>query len=117
MFISAGLSVASNIDYKVLFTTKGNLKHMRIVLALAFFSQWSGNGLFSYYYYLNRVLTHIDLTESFDQLLNNHILSIWNFCWVLLASFMVEKVRWQFLFLASCSGTTKHKDAIANSAG
>ena len=38
---------------------------MRIILAIAFFSQWSGNGLVSYY--LNQVLTQIGVTDSFDQ--------------------------------------------------
>jgi len=32
-----------------LFRGKGNQKRMRVILAIAFFSQWSGNGLVSYY--------------------------------------------------------------------
>ena len=28
--------------YKSLFSTKGNLRRMRIIIAIAFFSQWSG---------------------------------------------------------------------------
>lgn len=36
-------------SYKSLFTTRGNLRRMRIIIAIAFFSQWSGNGVVSYY--------------------------------------------------------------------
>lgn len=32
-----------------LFRTPGNRRRMRIILAIALFSQWSGNGLISYY--------------------------------------------------------------------
>jgi MFS family permease len=42
-------TVASNVGYKSLFSTPGNRKRMRIIIAIAFFSQWSGNGLVSYY--------------------------------------------------------------------
>ena len=36
-------------SYLTLFKTRGNRRRMRIVFALGFFSQWSGNGLISYY--------------------------------------------------------------------
>lgn len=42
-------TVAANVGYKSLFTNPGNRRRMRIIIALAFFSQWSGNGLVSYY--------------------------------------------------------------------
>lgn len=32
-------------SYKSLFSTSGNRKRMRIIIAIAFFSQWSGNGI------------------------------------------------------------------------
>ena len=38
-------NVASNIGWASLFKTPGNRRRMRIIVALAFFSQWSGNGL------------------------------------------------------------------------
>jgi Sugar (and other) transporter len=60
--------VASNIGYKSLFTTPGNRKRMRIILALAFFSQWSGNGLVSYY--LNKVFDAIGITNTTIQVRN-----------------------------------------------
>jgi hypothetical protein len=36
---------ANEIGWFTLFKTPGNRKRMRIIIALAFFSQWSGNGL------------------------------------------------------------------------
>jgi hypothetical protein len=38
---------------------------MRIIIALAFFSQWSANGLASYY--LNKILDQINITDSTTQ--------------------------------------------------
>ncbi|ELU40693.1 hexose transporter [Rhizoctonia solani AG-1 IA] len=41
--------ISGEVSYFTLFKSVGNLKRMRIIIALGFFSQWSGNGLFSYY--------------------------------------------------------------------
>lgn len=49
--------VAANVGWKALFSTPGNRKRMRIIIAIAFFSQWSGNGIASYY--LNQVRTSL----------------------------------------------------------
>jgi hypothetical protein len=46
-------------SYLSLFRTPGNRRRLRIVVAIAFFSQWSGNGIASYY--LNVVLTQIGI--------------------------------------------------------
>lgn len=54
-------TVAANVGWKALVATPGNRKRMRIIIALAFFSQWSGNGLVSYY--LNRVFDSIGITD------------------------------------------------------
>lgn len=93
---------------------------MRIIVAIAFFSQWSGNGLVSYY--LNKVLTQMGIEEPTDQvsvfvasclsytcthtsvrgqLLINGILNIWNLAWALIASSMVERFGRRLLFLTS----------------
>lgn len=37
--------VAANVGWLSLFKTPGNRRRMRIIIGLAFFSQWSGNGL------------------------------------------------------------------------
>ncbi|PFH49901.1 hypothetical protein AMATHDRAFT_86125 [Amanita thiersii Skay4041] len=95
-------TVAANIGWKSIFTKRGNLKRMRIIIALAFFSQWSGNGLVSYY--LGKVLDSIGITNPTIQLLINGILQIWNLCWALLASFLVDKIGRRVLFLTSAVG-------------
>jgi len=94
--------VAANVGWKSLFATPGNRKRMRIIIALAFFSQWSGNGLVSYY--LNKVFDTIGITDPTIQLLINGILQIWNLFWAILASFMVDRLGRRFLFLTSAAG-------------
>ena len=37
--------VGANFGWLALVKTSGNRKRMRVIVALAFFSQWSGNGL------------------------------------------------------------------------
>ncbi|KAJ8081528.1 hypothetical protein PM082_007373 [Marasmius tenuissimus] len=95
-------TVAANVGWKSLFTSPGNLRRLRIIVAIAFFSQWSGNGIASYY--LNKILDQIGITDKTIQLLINGILAIWNLFWALLASFMVEKAGRRLLFLTSAAG-------------
>jgi MFS family permease len=95
-------TVAANVGYKSLFTTPGNRKRLRIIVAIAFFSQWSGNGLLSYY--LTKVLDSIGITNPTIQLLINGILAIWNFAWAIVASFSVERIGRRVLFITSCVG-------------
>jgi len=94
--------VASTVGWKTLFATAGNRKRMRIIIALAFFSQWSGNGLVSYY--LTEVFKTIGITDTTVQLLINGILAIWNLFWALLASSLVDKIGRRILFLTSAAG-------------
>jgi len=95
-------TVAANVGWKSLFATPGNRKRMRIIIAIAFFSQWSGNGLASYY--LNKILDDINITDSTTQLLINGILAIWNLICALCASAMVERLGRRFMFLFSGIG-------------
>lgn len=50
---------AKSTSYLSLFRTPGNRRRLRIIVAIAFFSQWSGNGIASYY--LNIVLEQIGI--------------------------------------------------------
>jgi len=75
---------------------------MRIIIALAFFSQWSGNGLVSYY--LGKVFDTIGITDALTQLAINGSLQIWNLIWAISASFMVDKIGRRVLFLTSAAG-------------
>ncbi|KAF8527615.1 general substrate transporter [Hysterangium stoloniferum] len=94
--------VAANVGYRSLFATPGNRRRMRIIIAIAFFSQWSGNGLVSYY--LNQVFDTIGITNNTTQLLINGILQIWNLAWALSASALCDKAGRRKLFLSSCVG-------------
>lgn len=95
-------TVAANIGWKSIFTKTGNLKRLRVFVAIAFFSQWSGNGLVSYY--LTRVLDTVGITDPTIQLLINGILQIWNLFWALLAAFLCDKIGRRKLFLTSVVG-------------
>ena len=68
-------TVAAGVGWKSFFRSKGNLKRLRILIAIAFFSGWSGNGLVSNY--LNKVFDTIGITDPTTQLLINGILQIW----------------------------------------
>lgn len=69
--IKAGIeldrSVSANIGWSALWSTPGNRRRMLIIIAIAFFSQWSGNGLVSYY--LRQVFITIGITDTKIQLL------------------------------------------------
>ena len=41
---------AQGSSYKSLFATPGNRRRMAAIIGIAFFSQWSGNGIVSYYF-------------------------------------------------------------------
>ncbi|KAF9036263.1 general substrate transporter [Panaeolus papilionaceus] len=94
--------IAANVGWLSLVKTPGNRRRMRIIIALAFFSQWSGNGLGSYY--LNKVLSAIGITSPNTQLLINGILSIWSCLVAVTAGFLCDRAGRRPLFIASCAG-------------
>jgi sugar porter (SP) family MFS transporter len=97
-------TVSANIGWKSFMATPGNRKRVRIIVAIAFFSQWSANGLVSYY--LNKVLTSVGIVDPTIQLLINGILQIWNLAWALLASSLVERLGRRLMFMMSVVGMT-----------
>ncbi|KZT56004.1 general substrate transporter [Calocera cornea HHB12733] len=94
--------IAKTIGWTTLFATPGNRRRMRIIIALAFFSQWSGNGLVSYY--LNLVFDSIGITDPTTQTLINGILQIFNLIVALIASFLCDRAGRRVLFLSSNVG-------------
>lgn len=74
---------------------------MRIIIALAIFSQWSGNGLVSYY--LTKVLDQIGIADSNTQLLINGTLQFWNLFWAVLAALLVNRLGRRPLSLGSAA--------------
>ncbi|KAH7338561.1 general substrate transporter [Rhizoctonia solani] len=95
-------SQSTNVSWLDLFRTPGNRRRIRIIFGIAVFSQWSGNGLISYY--LERVLTGIGITRTDDQTLINGVLSIYNFAIAIIASMNVENAGRRRLFLTSNMG-------------
>jgi sugar porter (SP) family MFS transporter len=89
-------------SYKALFTTRGNLKRMRVIIAIAFFSQWSGNGIVSYY--LNKALDGIGIRSQGQQTLLNGILQIYNYGTAIIGALTVDKAGRRVLFLTSTAG-------------
>ena len=102
--IAMDKEASKNVGWKALVATRGNRKRMLLIVSIAWFSQWSGNGLVSYY--LNQVFDTIGITDTDIQLLITGILAIWNLCWAVFASFQVDRWGRRFLFLTSAAGMT-----------
>lgn len=67
--IAAEKSAKESASYRDMIRTKGNRWRLAITVSLAIFSQWSGNGVVSYY--LSLVLTTVGITDVTNQLLIN----------------------------------------------
>lgn len=85
-----------------LLKTPGNRHRLIILLTVGFFSQWSGNGLVSYY--INLVLTSVGITNSNTQLIINGVLQIVNAIVAIGQCFVVDRIGRRTLFLISTSG-------------
>jgi len=85
-----------------LWRTPGNRHRLVILVSLGFFSQWSGNGLVSYY--MTDVLNGIGITNTLTQLEINGILQIVNFVVALAMCFFVDKLGRRPLFLTATGG-------------
>lgn len=85
-----------------LFKTPGNRHRLIILCSVGFFSQWSGNGLVSYY--LTLVLDQIGITDTDTQLVINGVLQIVNMIVAIGQCFFVDRIGRRTLFLISTSG-------------
>ncbi|EPS25817.1 cellodextrin transporter CdtD [Penicillium oxalicum 114-2] len=81
------------------FATPGNRHRLIILVTIGFFSQWSGNGIVSYF--LPQVLKMIGITDSNTQLTINLILSAVNVVSATGICFFVEYFGRRKLFLTS----------------
>lgn len=89
-------------SYAELWATPGNRMRLLITITIGFFSQWSGNGLVSYY--LAKVLTSVGIKDAFTQNLINGCLQIWNLIAAVTAALLVDKVGRRPLWLWSTAG-------------
>lgn len=109
-------------QWQSLIATPGNRRRMRIIIAIALFSQWrcagvqvstwsslltqiapySGNGLVSYY--INLILDGVGITNAGEKAEINGGLQTWNFISAFTAALLVDKLGRRTLFIASNSG-------------
>ncbi|KZV61446.1 hypothetical protein PENSPDRAFT_294602 [Peniophora sp. CONT] len=89
-------------SYLTLFSTPGNRKRMRIIIALALFSQWSGNGLVSYY--INLVLEGVGILDTNTKAAINGGLQLFNLLSALTGAALVDKLGRRTLFIVSNVG-------------
>jgi hypothetical protein len=110
---------AKNSSYLSFFKTAGNRRRFLIILAVSFFSQWSGNSEYSptrskmclmltlsglVSYYLTLILNSIGYTAESTQTLVNALLTLWNLVWGVAFSFIVNRFGRRTLFLVSTAG-------------
>jgi MFS family permease len=95
---------ASKSPWKELVATKTNLRRVLIAICVGFFTQWSGNGLVSYY--LAKVLESIGITERRIQNQLNLGLMCWNLVTGVTGSFITHYMRRRVQYLISYSAMT-----------
>ena len=91
--------VAANVGWKSLFTTPGNRRRLGIIIPIAFFSQWSGNGLVSYY--ATDVYKSINITDADTQLGLNGGLTILSLIVSVSCALLADKVGRRPLFISA----------------
>ncbi|KAI5826868.1 hypothetical protein K523DRAFT_322607 [Schizophyllum commune Tattone D] len=89
-------------SWLTLFSTPGNRKRMRLIVAIAIFSQWSGNGLVSYY--INLVLEGVGIRSTETKAAINGGLQVFNMCVAFTAAMLVDWVGRRTLFIVSTAG-------------
>jgi MFS family permease len=89
-------------EWTELWRTPGNRHRLVILISLGFFSQWSGNGLVSYY--MTDVLNAAQITNTQTQLDINGILNIINALVAFIMCFFVDKLGRRPLFLVATGG-------------
>lgn len=99
--IKAEQEAHATTSYSDMFKTKGMRWRLGISITLGIFSQWSGNGVVSYY--LALVLQTVGITSVTHQTLISALLQVWNLFWAIGAAAMVERLGRRFLFVTSAA--------------
>ncbi|KAM0420804.1 hypothetical protein ACHAPT_011465 [Fusarium lateritium] len=82
---------------KLFFATPGNRKRLFLLVTLAVFGQWSGNGLVSYY--LTKILTSIGIVTQHEQTMLNGTISTVNYATALFAAALSTKIGRRPMFI------------------
>ncbi|RBR24852.1 uncharacterized protein FIESC28_02342 [Fusarium coffeatum] len=93
---------SGNTTWKSMVSTKGNRYRMFLVVCMGLMSQWSGDGLMSYY--LSRVMDTVGITDKKTQALFNGLINIWNWALALTSAFFGDRVGRRPLFRISTIG-------------
>lgn len=88
--------------YRDFFRTPGNRKRLSLVVFIALFSQWSGNGIISYY--LRKVLDSVGIEDSRDQLGINGGLKAMSLVVNVIFAFFVDRIGRKPIFMISTVG-------------
>ncbi|KAL4915444.1 general substrate transporter [Aspergillus aurantiobrunneus] len=99
--IAAEKESDTSSSYLDMIKTPGNRHRLLITVTLGIFSQWSGNGVVSYY--LAMVLDTVGITATKDQLLISGCLQIWNLIFGAVGALLVDRAGRRPLFLTSAS--------------
>lgn len=89
-------------SYLDFFRTKGNRYRFFLIATLGLFSQWSGNGLTSYYFSI--IMDSIGVTDTDTQFKINGSLTIMSLIISVSCAFLIDKVGRRPLFLVATSG-------------
>ncbi|KAF7173653.1 hypothetical protein CNMCM5623_005891 [Aspergillus felis] len=92
----------AGMGWSVLWNTAADKKRLAIAGFAAVISQWSGNGIITYY--LALVLDTVGIKDSFTKTLINGILQIFNFFAAIIGSFCIDRLGRRTLYLISCTG-------------
>jgi len=94
---------ANRTGWLDLFKTPGNRKRMGIITAIGFFSQWSGNGIISYY--LTTIMKEVGITSASTQLGINGGMKSFSLVTNMGMSFLADKMGRRPMYLISTIGT------------
>ncbi|KAF9873874.1 hypothetical protein CkaCkLH20_08608 [Colletotrichum karsti] len=93
---------SEGMTWKSFLSSKGNRRRMMLMIMLGLFSQWSGNGLVSYY--LARVLDTVGFKNNRDKNIINGCLMIWNWITAVSSAFLTAKLKRRTQFMISTVG-------------
>ncbi|KAI9150116.1 Lactose permease [Paramyrothecium foliicola] len=83
--------------FKLFLSSSANRKRLAILITLAVFGQWSGNGLVSYY--LTKILASIGIATQREQTMLNGVISTVNYATSIFAAFLCTKVGRRPVFI------------------